>query len=274
VAGKHRAPRPKHYTGRKALTGAMVVTSTSAGVLALDSSAAAAPSAPVPVELPPSTEETPSPAADPVVGVYVVQPGDWLSRIAPRVGMTTSDLYLSNVDTIGADRDLIHPGQRLLVTKQHAGAVVETAPQPASEPLQRDVEASGFAAPLAKLFLTQRYKGQGHRGVDWAAPVGFPGYSVADGVVVESGPASGFGLWTIVRSEIGGQTVDFVYGHMDRLLVSKGQRVSAGEQIITVGNNGQSTGPHLHFEIWVGGRFAGHPVDPLAWLADHGIAVG
>jgi murein DD-endopeptidase MepM/ murein hydrolase activator NlpD len=107
--------------------------------------------------------------------------------------------------------------------------------------------------------------GSSHYGIDIANSIGTPIYSTTDGVVVESGPASGFGLW--VRVQHGDGTTS-VYGHINESLVSEGQQVAAGEQIATMGNRGQSTGPHLHFEIWQDG---GQKVNPLSWLQDNGV---
>ena len=78
----------------------------------------------------------------------------------------------------------------------------------------------------------------------------------------------------MISSQIDGQQVDFVYGHMDHLTVGIGDHVSAGDHIVDTGTNGISTGPHLHFEVWIGGRVHGSPVDPIAWLRDHGVNVG
>lgn len=107
-----------------------------------------------------------------------------------------------------------------------------------------------------------------HRGVDFAAPAGTPIYAVADGLVVRTGPADGFGQWIVVdhQAEHG---VDTVYGHLYArdLLVRVGQRVTAGQVIARVGSNGQSSGPHLHFEMWgPPGRFGGSDRNPTAWL--------
>src|SRR5262249_30509146 len=76
-----------------------------------------------------------------------------------------------------------------------------------------------------------------HYGIDIANRIGTPIYSVADGVVIEAGPASGFGLWVRVRHNDGTITV---YGHVDRILAREGQRVRAGDQIATLGNRGES----------------------------------
>ncbi|GAA4471011.1 hypothetical protein GCM10023094_00910 [Rhodococcus olei] len=108
--------------------------------------------------------------------------------------------------------------------------------------------------------------GTQHGGIDIAAPLGTPIRAAADGEVISAGPASGFGQWVRIRHDDGTMTV---YGHVDTYLVGVGQRVAAGQQIATVGNRGQSTGPHLHFEAW---DAAGNRMNPNAWLGDRGVA--
>ncbi|WP_370467804.1 M23 family metallopeptidase [Lentzea flava] len=109
--------------------------------------------------------------------------------------------------------------------------------------------------------------GTTHLGIDIANAIGTPIRSAADGVVAEAGPASGFGLWVQVRHTDGTITV---YGHVDRILALAGRSVKAGEQIATMGNRGDSTGPHLHFEVWRGGS---RKIDPLGWLNANGVRV-
>ncbi|MGH4012957.1 MAG: M23 family metallopeptidase [Pseudonocardiaceae bacterium] len=109
--------------------------------------------------------------------------------------------------------------------------------------------------------------GTSHYGIDIANSIGTPIYATTDGVVVESGAASGFGKW--VRLQHSDGTVS-VYGHINESLVSEGQSVAAGEQIATMGNRGQSTGPHLHFEVWLNGD---EKINPLSWLRRNGVAV-
>ncbi|MCU1605526.1 MAG: Murein DD-endopeptidase MepM and murein hydrolase activator NlpD, containing LysM domain [Modestobacter sp.] len=108
-----------------------------------------------------------------------------------------------------------------------------------------------------------------HAGTDFAGPVGTPEYAVMDGVVIRAGAASGFGLAVYVQHANGDVTV---YGHMEEVLVQEGQTVKAGDTIALLGNRGQSTGPHLHFEVHLGGM-GGQKVDPLPWLREHGVAV-
>lgn len=108
--------------------------------------------------------------------------------------------------------------------------------------------------------------GAEHQGIDIANDIGTPIYSVKSGTVINSGPASGFGLWVRVQHDDG---LVSVYGHIHESLVSVGQRVDAGQQIATMGNRGQSTGPHLHFEIGPGGG----KIDPLPWLRSQGLVL-
>ncbi len=104
--------------------------------------------------------------------------------------------------------------------------------------------------------------GEEHQGIDLAGPIGTPIYAAADGTVVDAGPASGFGQWVVLDHVLGGQLFSTVYGHIDTYLVDVGQQVRAGQQIATIGNRGESTGPHLHWETWPGGRVGGSAVDP------------
>jgi murein DD-endopeptidase MepM/ murein hydrolase activator NlpD len=108
-----------------------------------------------------------------------------------------------------------------------------------------------------------------HYGIDLAAPIGTPEYAAADGVVVRAGAASGFGLAVYILHENGDVTV---YGHMEEILVEPGQYVDAGETIALLGNRGQSTGPHLHFEVHEGGM-GGRRIDPVGWLAERGVEI-
>ncbi|PXY28268.1 M23 family metallopeptidase [Prauserella muralis] len=110
--------------------------------------------------------------------------------------------------------------------------------------------------------------GTTHYGLDIANVIGTPIVAPMRGVVLDAGPASGFGLWVRIQHEDGTITV---YGHINSYAVSVGQEVEAGEVIAEVGNKGYSTGPHLHFEVW---DPAGLKVDPLAWLQERGANVG
>ena len=107
-----------------------------------------------------------------------------------------------------------------------------------------------------------------HAGIDIANSIGTPIRAVSDGVVVDAGPTAGYGMWVKLRHADGTVTL---YGHVNSTTVSVGQRVMAGDQIATMGNRGNSTGPHLHFEVLLGGT---QRVDPVPWLAKRGLSVG
>ena len=109
--------------------------------------------------------------------------------------------------------------------------------------------------------------GTSHLGIDIANAIGTPIYAASDGTVIEAGPASGFGLW--VRIQLADGTIH-VYGHMNSFSVKAGDKVKCGEQIAEIGNRGQSTGPHLHFEVWQNGTTK---IDPRPWLAARGIVI-
>ena len=89
-----------------------------------------------------------------------------------------------------------------------------------------------------------------HNGIDIAIPEGTPIKAVAPGVVVYSGPRSGYGNTVLIEHDNGMVTI---YGHNSRLLVAQGQPVDSETTIALSGNSGRSTGPHLHFEAWQAG---------------------
>jgi murein DD-endopeptidase MepM/ murein hydrolase activator NlpD len=64
-----------------------------------------------------------------------------------------------------------------------------------------------------------------------------------------------------------------VYGHVNRYFVHAGERVGAGEQIAEIGNRGQSTGPHLHFEVHPDGEMYSGAVNPGPWLRARGVDI-
>ena len=98
-----------------------------------------------------------------------------------------------------------------------------------------------------------------HKGVDWATPVGTSVVASSSGVVTRAGWGSGYGYCVYIRHPDGKETR---YGHLSKVLVSAGQTVSQGQRIALSGNTGVSTGPHLHFEILIGGS----QVNPLNYL--------
>jgi murein DD-endopeptidase MepM/ murein hydrolase activator NlpD len=137
-----------------------------------------------------------------------------------------------------------------------------------SGPAATTTVAGGVALPAVGR-LTSTYgprNGTIHFGIDIANSIGTPILSAMAGRVIDSGPASGFGLWVRVQHAGGLVTV---YGHINESLVNVGQQVAADEQIATLGNRGRSTGPHLHFET----HQDGSKINPLPWLRSHGVDI-
>ena len=112
-----------------------------------------------------------------------------------------------------------------------------------------------------------------HTGTDLAAPDGTPILAAADGVVTVAGPVGGYGNLIAIEHRIDGQIVATGYGHMwdTGIRVNVGDHVTAGQHIGDVGSSGNSTGPHLHFEVRPGGTNA-EAVDAAKWLNDHDAA--
>jgi murein DD-endopeptidase MepM/ murein hydrolase activator NlpD len=155
---------------------------------------------------------------------------------------------------------------------QQAQADAERVAAAAAAAAAAEAARPKVVVPVAGARMTSGFGyrwGTLHAGLDFAAPIGTPECAAMDGVVVRAGPASGFGLAVYIQHPDGDVTV---YGHMEQILVQQGQTVKAGDAIALLGNRGQSTGPHLHFEVHVGGM-DGERVDPLPWLRSHGVAV-
>ncbi|NBX66944.1 MAG: M23 family peptidase [Proteobacteria bacterium] len=89
-----------------------------------------------------------------------------------------------------------------------------------------------------------------HKGVDFGAPTGTPIFAAGDGVIARAGWFSGYGKYVSIKHN---NTYSTAYGHMSQIAVKPGQRVRQGQVIGRVGSTGNSTGPHLHFEVLKGG---------------------
>lgn len=112
-----------------------------------------------------------------------------------------------------------------------------------------------------------------HTGTDFAAPDGTPILAAADGTVTVAEFSGGYGGLIVIEHQIDGATVATAYAHMwqSGIHVAAGDRVTAGQHIGDVGSSGNSTGPHLHFEVRPGGT-SGEAVDAAKWLNDHNAA--
>ncbi|ORT56109.1 transglycosylase family protein [Streptomyces sp. CB03238] len=224
---------------------------------------------------------------------YTVARGDSLSGIAEaeKVRGGWQRLYADNRTVIGSDPDLIMPGQRLALrttapkpttakpaapkpaTAKPAPAKPAPAKPPAAKPAASKPRTAGFSAPVdAGPSTAYRKAGAAwssgyHTGVDFPVPTGTAVKAVAPGRVVSAGWGGAYGYQVVIRHEDGKYSQ---YAHLSALTVREGQRVSSGQRIARSGSTGNSTGPHLHFEVRTGPGY-GSDIDPLVYLRSGGV---
>ncbi|MDO0938500.1 transglycosylase family protein [Streptomyces sp. DG2A-72] len=224
--------------------------------------------------------------------MYTVLRGDTLSGIADKQDVRGGwrGLYAANRKTIGADPDLILPGQRLSLRGKAATTTRPTAepapkaPAPESKPPdskaseskpKTETRTSGLVAPVSAATGTPYHKAGSawslgyHTGVDFAVPTGTSVKAVADGRVVSAGWDGSFGYQVVIRHADGRYSQ---YAHLSAISVKTGQGVGAGQRIGRSGSTGNSTGPHLHFEVRTGPGF-GTDIDPVAYLRAGGVRI-
>jgi murein DD-endopeptidase MepM/ murein hydrolase activator NlpD len=233
--------------------------------------------------------------------MYTVVRGDTLSRIAEEreVRGGWRGLYAANRSAIGGDPDLIVPGQRLALRGEGATKTrpaPERAPTPSVKPSTKKPSSKspdrshdkskeraarstttrqGLVAPVsASLGTPYRKAGSSwskgyHTGVDFPVPTGTSVKSVASGSVVSAGWGGSFGYQVVIRHGDGRYSQ---YAHLSAISVRDGQTVSAGQRIGRSGSTGNSSGPHLHFEVRTGPGF-GSDVDPIAYLRAGGVRI-
>ncbi|HEX5566715.1 MAG TPA: transglycosylase family protein [Streptomyces sp.] len=238
---------------------------------------------------------------------YTVVSGDTLSRIARAHGVAGGwqAVYENNRQVIGGDPDLILPGQELALggngaqqkaapkaqPKAEAQPQAKTAAKPKAAPVQEAPKAaakpeaeakpvaqlassSGYTAPVAAA-PSGSYKAagsrwsNGHTGEDFPAGTGTPVKAVTNGTVVSAGWGGAYGNQIVIRHADGRYSQ---YGHLSVISVSVGQQVGVGQQIGAVGSTGNSTGPHLHFEVRTGPGY-GSDINPLAYLRANGVSI-
>ncbi|MEU3822310.1 LysM peptidoglycan-binding domain-containing M23 family metallopeptidase [Streptomyces sp. NPDC030392] len=301
--GKHR--RTKSH----ALTRGFVAAGTGGAAIALPllgatGAHAAAPAA-SPAAAPAQTAAvaTVAEAGKAAPRVYTVVAGDYLAKIAHNKNVKGGwkKLYADNREVIGSDPGLIHPGMKLTLGAKNTAkspakaddtrgerasrsAAKTEAPaeaKPAAEtpaPVREQAPAqsgSGFTAPVSAS-VTTPYRASGsmwssgyHTGVDFAAASGTSIKAVGPGTVVSAGWSGAYGNEVVIKHADGNYSQ---YAHLSSLSVSAGQSVDGGQQIGLSGSTGNSSGPHLHFEIRTAPGY-GSDIDPLAYLRGHGVSI-
>ncbi len=233
---------------------------------------------------------------------YTVKAGDYLAKIAEaeNVDGGWKQLYADNREAVGDDPSLIHPGLKLTLDGEAAKATPKKssspatpkpaapkaekpaapkAEKPAEKPAQQTTAnqaASGYSSPVPGGGIGTAYKVAGsmwssgyHTGVDFSVGTGTSLKAVGNGTVVSAGWAGAYGNQVVIKLSDGYYAQ---YAHLSSLSVSAGQTVSAGQQVGLSGSTGNSTGPHLHFEIRTSPNY-GSDVDPISYLRSKGVSI-
>lgn len=198
---------------------------------------------------------------------HVVQPGENLYRISRYYDVHVDDILETNrvydVTDIRVGTELWIPGARS--SRAPHGPLVpppEVLRELARNEGKATTQAGDFGWPVRGGEVTSRYGprwGRMHQGIDIGARSGTPIRSAGDGVVSFSSRLGGYGNVVIVKH---GDGVATVYAHNRKNRVKKGRRVRKGDVIAEVGQSGNATGPHLHFEVRNHDRHS----DPLRYL--------
>ncbi|MFF7330562.1 peptidoglycan DD-metalloendopeptidase family protein [Streptomyces sp. NPDC008150] len=206
-----------------------------------------------------------------------------LSADQARATSAWRSLERRNTQLAALKRDI---GQRLdearqrLVARETGPAVAgpcggAARPEP-REPSGRAAAEGRWVAPVRSYELTAGFGSGGarwanrHTGQDFAVPLGTPVRAVGAGRVVRVLCGGAFGVQLVLRHPDGYCTQ---YAHLSAVAVRRGETVSAGQVIARSGSTGNSTGPHLHFEVRRTPG-TGSSVDPLPWLEERGVRIG
>lgn len=196
----------------------------------------------------------------PVDGVtYTVKKGDTVSKLAKNFNVTDADITAYNNIEDGSpltiSQELIIPGGRPQAvapapTQIARAPIINTIKDVLTKPgASPDSLSVSMIWPTSGHVITQYY-GWKHTGVDIDGDYDSPIYASDDGVVEVAGWGTGYGIQAVVNHENGIKTR---YGHMSKIFVTIGQQVKKGDVLGMVGTTGNSTGTHLHFEVYVNG---------------------
>ncbi len=157
--------------------------------------------------------------------------------------------------------DYLHEVEGLAAESASLAAQIKAAQEGAGSTGNGQPSAAGLIWPCDGVVVSgfgMRW-GRMHEGIDINCPYGAPNRAAAAGTVIYSGWLGGYGNLVVVDH---GNRLSTAYAHASSLLVGVGQSVSQGETVSLVGSTGNSSGPHLHFEV----RVNGQAVDPLLYL--------
>jgi murein DD-endopeptidase MepM/ murein hydrolase activator NlpD len=193
--------------------------------------------------------------------VHLVQEGDSLWDIAVQYDVEVEAIVKANPEVepsaLQPDERLMIPGAKPPSRRYVASARGETRSS------ARKFDYWPAAGPLTDAFGWRVHPVYGsrsfHDGMDIGIASGTPLRAVGGGTIAYAGWYGGYGL--VVKIDHGGGVVT-QYSHMSRVTVDVGQQISGGQQVGYSGNTGVSTGPHLHFSLFLNGS----PSDPLPWL--------
>ncbi|MER0247200.1 transglycosylase family protein [Streptomyces sp. HSW2009] len=171
---------------------------------------------------------------------------------------------------------------RQQVSKPRQKQVTKPVQKPAHKPAQHQSRkrqppaSSGYTTPVSGVGVTTSYGKPGsswasgyHTGIDFPVSIGTSVRSVGPGTVVSAGWGDAYGYQVVIRHVDGRYSQ---YAHLSQIAVRNGQSVSGGQRIGRSGTTGNSTGPHLHFEIRTGPGY-GSDINPLAYLRAHGVSI-
>ena len=181
-----------------------------------------------------------------------------VNRYEPLEGYANSNMMIEmtkRTDKILKQLDIQSRSYDELIVKvknKEEMAICRPAIQPISNKELKHA-ASGYGMRLHPIWKTYIF----HEGLDFAAPTGADIYATGDGKVIKAEYSGGYGKMVLVDHGFGYQTL---YAHMNSIGVMVGSEVKRGQVIGTVGNTGDSTGPHLHYEVHKNGRHV-NPID-------------
>ncbi len=168
---------------------------------------------------------------------------DTLATLATKYKILVQDI----VDANNLPEATVVLGQSLLIPGASGGPM----PKPKAPSVSVATRSGSWAWPVNGYNYISQYFSSGHHAIDIAAGYGTPVVAAASGTVVLAGNR-GYTGGGIVVWIMHGTKLYTTYNHLSKLSVRAGQRVSAGQRIGLVGATGEATGPHLHFEVWLG----------------------